>query len=127
MALGWGPSFITLQEKFKSLENRDIGLYTHSLTLSDFPGDCGALFLRNANAATKKGLRTIIAIASECGYNKIFATVVGDTEYSCITDAVQAFKSTRWKLVHKGPSNRNPHKTSFVFVKIIRNPKYKGY
>lgn len=95
------------------------------LQVRNFPGDCGALMLRGANSASYDQLKDVLKYASLSGFSKIFATVVGEEVY--LKEALAAFKKARFKLVAKGNSNRNAYKYDYVFVKYIRNCKYKGY
>lgn len=90
-----------------------------------FVGDCSSIVINNAVGADDSTLKAVLKYASLSGFSKIFATVVGTPLY--IDYAVQAFKKNRFICVHKGKSNRNPHKDDYVFVKIIRNPVKKGY
>ena len=90
-----------------------------NMTLTNFPGDCGALCLASANHATNQKLKTVYKYASLSGFSKIFATVVGKEDF--IKEAVAAFKANKWKCVYKGKSNRNPKKSDYVFVKYIKN------
>lgn len=96
-------------------------------TLTNFPGDCGALILNYANHATTEDLRTAIKIASGGGFNKIFATVCMERCYYKFEEVQKAFKKNRFLKVKEGTSNRNPHKADIVYVKYITNCKYKGY
>ena len=81
-----------------------------------------------ANYAKEDTLKDVLRFCSLSGFSKIFATIVGNESYChAITRAVESFKKARFKLVYKGKSNRNPEKDDYVFVKYIRNCKYKGY
>lgn len=132
-ALNWG---LPLEQVKKHIYPHAVGavgdyLSLGNITLKNFPGDCGSLVMIYANRATEEDLARAVKYASLSGFTKIFATVVGATEpkqWSVpINDAVAAFKKARFKLVHHGKSNRNPDKDDYVFVKIIRNPKHRGY
>lgn len=93
----------------------------------NFPGDCGALILDGAGSIYgAKTMRAILKYASLSGFNKIFATLV-NYDYPWEQERLKLFKNYRWKLVHKGKSNRTPEKNDYVFVKIIHNPLHKGY
>ena len=98
---------------------------TYSVSLRNFPGDCGALIIEGANNVDKTLLKKILLYASLSGFNKIFATVVGYPMW--INNAVLAFKGAKFKCSYYGKSNRNPEKEDYVFVKRINNCKHKGY
>ncbi len=129
MGLGWGNNDTMNKKIFKDSVELGHGqvFINNQLCLQNFPGDCGSLILRYTSKATEKDLKIAEKFASYNGYDKIFATLVGEVEYDYINRALAAFKKCRWKTVYVGPSNRNPYKTAHVLVKIIRNPKYKGY
>lgn len=125
-ALTWGMSLEDIKQQLDS--NASVygnNLLIHNMNLTNFNGDCGAIYLTNANTATKEKLKTVEKYASLSGFSKIFATVVGKPEY--LERALYAFRSNKWKCVAKGKSNRNETKDDYVFVKYIRNCKYKGY
>jgi hypothetical protein len=123
--LQWGLSETSIKMKFPTVNVYGQKLQCGSVGLQNFSGDCGALILTGANNADIPSLKLAREVASANGFNKIFATVVMSPNY--IDTVVKAFKHCRWKLVHKGKSNRTSTKDSYVFVKIISNCKYKGY
>lgn len=123
--LSWGIADDKLKELHPDIVIAQGHVRCKSVTLRNFPGDCGTLILTYANYANVESLKLAEGVASDLGFNKIFATVVCAPEYA--ETAAQAFKKCRWKLVHKGNSNRTESNASYVFVKIIHNCKYKGY
>lgn len=124
--LKWGLTRDEVIAAFPMVVANEGSISIKSLTLKPFGIDCGALILTNANSATKETLKLAVKVASANGFSKIFATVVIDPEWSSSV-APEAFKHCKFKLVSKSKSNRNPEKDDYVFVKIIRNCKYKGY
>lgn len=123
--LTWGLSYDQMSKRFPMLTIRKGNVYFDGSSLTNFPGDCGALILTGANQASETTLKVLTEVASACGFVKIFATVVGGAGY--IADAKKAFKKKRWINVYSGNSNRTPAKEDHVFVKIIRKPKWIGY
>lgn len=126
-SLQWGPDDVAIKDKFgdsiRSCMHGHLAFGTASLT--NFPGDCGALVLRNANSIDVATLKLVNKVASFCGFSKIFATVCLNEHQAEKQRLV--FRQAGWKLSHKGFSNRNPTKVDLVFVKYIRNCEYKGY
>lgn len=128
--LTWGLKESEIHKYFPTVMIGERSLGFNSVSLLNFPGDCGALILTGANYAKKEDLQAVVKFASMSGFSKIFATVVAPPENQYDTrakDAVAAFKALRFIKVNQGKSNRNPNKDDFVFVKIIRNPLHKGY
>ena len=125
--LKWGLSLTEFKKQLPGVDffGESGRVRCNTVSLSNFPGDCGALLLNGANQATLYSLKLAIKTASYNGFSKIFATVVGEDGY--IDTAVEAFKKARFKCVEAGNSNRSAYKKSFTFVKIIKNCKYKGY
>ena len=122
--LTWGLTYEQLTKRYGyKIDIHNDKIRVNSLTIQNFPSDCGSLIITGANSATTENLSLVIDIASCCGFNKIFATVVGENK----ENAVKAFKSKRFKLVFQGKSNRSSYKDDYVFVKYIRNCKWKGY
>lgn len=128
--LTWG---ISIQDIHKFYPKAIIGNFAgrsfiqfNNTYVYNFPGDCGALVIRGASYVRRDEMRAILKYASKSGFTKIFATIV-ERDYPWVQDHVKLYKNYRWKLVHKGKSNRNPDKNEFVFVKIIHKPEHKGY
>ena len=126
--LNWGPTLEEIKEKYGEVSARCLPYDYRSIklfgfTIMNFIGDCGSLYIQGANNATYENLRKLINFASEGGWSKIFATVVTDEPEK----AKEAFKKAQFKKVSEGKSNRNPHKTDIVYVKVIKNCEYKGY
>ncbi len=96
----------------------------NSLSVFNFVGDCGAVYLCGANEADAETLNIVLKLMSLCGFSKIFATVVGKDKY--ITPALEVFKKAEFTVVSDGFSNRNEEKRDVVFFKRI-DCEYKGY
>lgn len=126
--LSWGLTDQQIKEQFPKAKIFGNSVRFNCIRLQNFPEDCGSLVLVGANCAEENDVKQAVAFASASGFSKIFATVVGENyPYSRVETAVKAFKKARFKLVHQGKSNRNPHKDDYVFVKIIHNCEYMGY
>ena len=133
VTLGWGLSTSVIRKHIREDfdytvdENKSYasGMLTFGdVTLTNFPGDCGALILQGANEIDETEMKQVLKYASLSGFNKIFATIV--TAYKA-EEQHKVFKKARWRTVYKGKSNRNDYKDDIVLVKYIRNPKHKGY
>ena len=101
-------------------ENIQIG----TVSVYNFVGDCGAVYLCGANNADKKELDAVLDLMSECGFSKIFATIVQHPKY--IKRPEQVFIEAGFTIVDDGFSNRNDAKRDIVLFKRI-DCKYKGY
>jgi len=125
--LQWGLSDNQLKQKFPQLEflPKVHKLLCGRVVLHNFPSDCGALVLTNANNADFDSLKLAAQVASECGFSKIFATVVTSPPHA--EKIAKEFRRAQWRCISKSVSNRNEYKNSYVFVKIIKDCKYKGY
>lgn len=129
MTLGWqqtsaeSMNVICKTDVFKQVGDK---MYVGLLLLSNFPGDCGALIMQQANCATHENLKFVKEFASQNGFSKVFATVVTDNE-NVLSKLKKAYRSAGWIRVYEGKSNRNSHKTDIVYCLVIRNCKYKGY
>ena len=95
-----------------------------NLSIFNFVGDCGAVYLCGANQTTPNELNAAIDLMSECGFSKIFATIVQYPKY--IKRPEQVFIEAGFTIVDDGFSNRNDEKRSLVLFKKI-DCKYKGY
>jgi hypothetical protein len=95
-----------------------------NLSIFNFVGDCGAVYLCGANEATKEELNATIDLMSECGFSKIFATIVHKPKYTKKPEKV--FIDADFTIVDDGWSNRNSEKRDIVLFKRI-DCKYKGY
>jgi len=96
----------------------------NSLSVFNFVGDCGAVYLCGANGTSVETLSIVLKLMSLCGFSKIFATVVGKDKY--ISNALAVFKKAGFTVVSDGFSNRNDEKRDVVFFKRI-DCEYKGY
>jgi hypothetical protein len=94
------------------------------LSIFNFVGDCGAVYLCGANQATQQELDAVLDLMSECGFSKIFATIVQYPKYTKRPE--QVFLDAGFTIVDDGFSNRNDEKRSLVLFKKI-DCKYKGY
>ena len=94
------------------------------LSIFNFVGDCGAVYLRGANKVTTKELNATIDLMSECGFSKIFATIVNYPKHTKRPE--QVFIDAGFTIVDDGFSNRNDKKRSIVLFKKI-DCKHKGY
>ena len=129
MGMGWQQtSAETMNELCKTAVFKQAGdkMYVGSLLLSNFPGDCGALIMQQANNATHEHLKFVKEFASQNGFSKVFATVVTNNE-TVLSKLKKAYRSAGWIRVYEGKSNRNRYKTDIVYCLVIRNCKYKGY
>ena len=129
MALGWQQtSAESMNVICKTAVFKQVGdkMYVGQLLLSNFPGDCGALIMQQANNATHENLNFVKKFASHNGFSKVFATVVTDNEVM-LSKLKKAYRKAGWIRVYEGKSNRNDYKTDIVYCLVIRNCKYKGY
>jgi len=94
------------------------------ISIFNFVGDCGAVYLCGANEATKHELDAVVDLMSECGFSKIFATIVQYEKYTIKPEKV--FIDAGFTIVDDGFSNRNDEKRDIVLFKRI-DCKYKGY
>jgi len=94
------------------------------IQIFNFIGDCGAVYLCGANYATKPSLDAVLGLMSECGFSKIFATLVNKSKD--IENEIEIFKQAGFTVVDDGFSNRNDTKRDVVLFKRI-NCVYKGY
>lgn len=125
--LTWGLTTEQIKTQFPKARIFGSSIHFNNIRLQNFPGDCGSLLLLSANYAEEADVKQAVSFASASGFSKIFAIVVGDNSFGDYDKAITAFKKARFILVHQGKSNRNSHKDDYVFVKIIRNCKHKGY
>lgn len=129
MALGWQQTSAESMNKlckttvFKQVANK---MYVGPLLLSNFPGDCGALIMQQANNASHENLKFVKEFASQNGFSKVFATVVTCDE-AVLSKLKKDYRRAGWIRVYEGKSNRNDYKTDIVYCLVIRNCKYKGY
>jgi len=124
--LSWGQHDSEIKKLVPSARIGTDFVSIEQQTLVNFPGDCGALILKNANTATKETLRKVVKVASHGGFSKIFATVVAaTTTYYNLQDVIDAFKANKFIKVKHSKSNRNSYKDDIVFVKYITIPTVK--
>ena len=95
-----------------------------NISIYNFVGDCGAVSLAGANDATTKDLTAVLDLMSECGFSKIFATIVQKPKFTKVPEKI--FTDLGFKIVDDGFSNRNETKRDIVLFKRI-DCKYKGY
>ena len=95
-----------------------------NIRVYNFVGDCGAVSLAGANYATTKDLTAVLDLMSECGFSKIFATIVQIPKHTKVPEKI--FTDLGFKIVDDGFSNRNDEKRSIVLFKKI-DCKYRGY
>ena len=95
-----------------------------NISVFNFIGDCGAVYLCGANEATKQELDAVLDLMSECGFSKIFATIVQYPKHTKRPE--QVFLDAGFTIVDDGFSNRNDEKRDIVLFKRI-DCKYKGY
>ena len=95
-----------------------------NIRVYNFIGDCGTVYLCGANEATKHELDAVVDLMSECGFSKIFATIVQYPKY--IKRPEQVFIDAGFTIVDDGFSNRNDAKRDIVLFKRI-DCKYRGY
>ena len=95
-----------------------------NISIFNFVGDCGAVYLCGANEANKYELDAVVDLMSECGFSKIFATIVQYPKYTKKPE--QVFIEAGFTIVDDGFSNRNDEKRDIVLFKRI-DCKHKGY
>ena len=95
-----------------------------NISVFNFIGDCGAVYLCGANEVNKEELDAVIDLMSECGFSKIFATIVNYPKYTKTPEKI--FIAAGFTIVDDDFSNRNDEKRSIVLFKRI-NCNYKGY
>jgi len=135
--LGWGLSWGETKELFAAKKKKaefyvmpggtdesPASLTIGNLTLYNFQGDCGAVYMKGANYVTKADLEAVEEWCSESGFSKIFATIV--TTKTAAELHKETFLKAEWTVIDEGHSNRNSHKTDITLFKRI-NCKYKGY
>ena len=83
--LTWGLTYEQLTKRYGyKIDIHNDKIRVNSLTIQNFPSDCGSLIITGANSATTENLSLVIDIASCCGFNKIFATVVGENKENAV-------------------------------------------
>lgn len=94
--------------------------------LHNFPNDCGATILTGLTYVTAKSLEAVHEYCSRSGFNLIFGTLVSN-DIVLFKQQLNMFRKFGWKVVCKGPSNRNPNKKHATLVKKIQKPLRTGY
>jgi hypothetical protein len=127
---GWG-NLIEIQKKYPKAESLTSGaagygsLSYQYVTLTNFPGDCGALTMQGCNYATLDTIKAIKDIASMTGHSKLFGTIVGKKDE--VDRQVERFKKAGFRIIKRAMSNRNNTKHDVVVFFHNKNCKFKGY
>ena len=94
--------------------------------LRNFTNDCGATILTGLECVTPIKLEAIHEYCSRSGFNLIFGTLVS-SNIELFKQQLDMFRKFGWKVVYRGPSNRNPNKKHATLVKKIQKPLHTGY
>lgn len=128
--LSWGINVSKLQELHNNYpqcvlcysDNQVPCLFIDNICVYNFIGDCGTLYINNANKANDNSLALLAEFASFSGFSNILATVCSKTPEPIIN----MFLNRGWRIVKKSKSNRNPKKEHYVLLLSI-DCVHKGY
>lgn len=126
----WGINVKDMQSLHNKYPHCDVAyctastpcLYIDNLSVYNFNGDCGTLYIENAYMASDSSLDFLAEFASLSGFSNILATV-------CLAkpeSVVNMFLNRGWRIVKNSKSNRNPDKEHYVMLLSI-DCVHKGY
>jgi len=95
------------------------------MSVTNFPGDCGAIIARGMSSADETTLKAIEKYASISGFSNIFGTLVTDS--TTVRDHyMKMYQDLGWVVINVSMSNRNSDKHSVSLYKFVEC-EHKGY